>query len=433
MGAAEQTLIVLAVMAVLFVTEIIPLAITSLGGAITLGLMGIITPKVVFSGLSDSTVVLFAGMFVVGAALFYTGLAQKIGETVVSHAGTSENGLMLAIMLVTATMSAFLSNTGTTAALLPVVVGICAVAKIPASRQLMPLAFAAGIGGIITMVGTPPNIIVSGTLSKFGIEPFGFFEFAWIGIPLTIATIVFMMLIGKHLLPKHEIADAGEVEQEVAAEDISNDPKKQLFSGIILLGVIIAMILGQPLKDNFGINLPLSMVAVIGAMLCVLTGCLNEKQAYTSIDWVTIFLFAGMMPVATALDQSGAGKMIANAVIGVMGDNPSPYFATGVLFALSCIMTQFMSNTASCALLAPIGISIAQGMGADPHAVLMAIGVAASCAFGTPVGTPPNTLVLGPGQYKYTDYVKAGVPLILVCFVVSLIIIPMVWPFFPGK
>lgn len=433
MGAAEQTLIVLAVMAVLFVTEIIPLAITSLGGAITLGLMGIITPKVVFSGLSDSTVVLFAGMFVVGAALFYTGLAQKIGETVVSHAGTSENGLMLAIMIVTATMSAFLSNTGTTAALLPVVVGICAVAKIPASRQLMPLAFAAGIGGIITMVGTPPNIIVSGTLSKFGIAPFGFFEFAWIGIPLTIATIAFMMLIGKHLLPKHEITDAGDVEQEVAAEDISNDPKKQLFSGLILLGVIIAMILGDPLKTHFGINLPLSIVAVIGAMLCVLTGCLNEKQAYTSIDWVTIFLFAGMMPVATALDQSGAGKMIANAVIGVMGDNPSPYFATGVLFALSCIMTQFMSNTASCALLAPIGISIAQGMGADPHAVLMAIGVAASCAFGTPVGTPPNTLVLGPGQYKFTDYVKAGVPLILVCFVVSLIIIPMVWPFFPGK
>ena len=433
MGAAEQTLIVLAVMAVLFVTEIIPLAITSLGGAIALGLMGIITPKVVFSGLSDSTVVLFAGMFVVGAALFYTGLAQKIGETVVSHAGTSENGLMLAIMVVTATMSAFLSNTGTTAALLPVVVGICAVAKIPASRQLMPLAFAAGIGGIITMVGTPPNIIVSGTLTKFGEQPFGFFEFAWIGIPLTVATIAFMMLIGKHLLPKHEIQDAGDVEQEVAAEDISNDPKKQLYSGLILLGVIIAMILGDPLKTYVGINLPLSMVAVIGAMLCVLTGCLNEKQAYTSIDWVTIFLFAGMMPVATALDQSGAGKMIANAVIGIMGSDPSPYFATAVLFALSCVMTQFMSNTASCALLAPIGISIAQGMGADPHAVLMAIGVAASCAFGTPVGTPPNTLVLGPGQYKFTDYVKAGVPLILVCFVVSLIIIPMVWPFFPGK
>lgn len=432
MDAAVQTLIVLAVMAVFFVTEIIPLAITSLGGAIALALMGIISSKEAFSGLSDSTVVLFAGMFVVGGALFYTGLAQKIGETVVSKAGTSENGLMFAIMAVTAVMSAFLSNTGTAAALLPVVVGICAVAKIPASRQLMPLAFAAGIGGIITMVGTPPNIIVNGALSKAGIEPFGFFEFAWIGIPLTVATIVFMMLVGKHLLPKHEITDAGDVEQEVAAEDISNDPKKQLYSGLILLTVIVLMILGDPLK-SIGINLPLSLVAVMGALACVLTGCLEEKQAYTSIDWVTIFLFAGMMPVAGAMDKSGAGQLIADSVLGVMGSDPSPYFATAVLFLLSCVMTQFMSNTASCALLAPIGIAIAKGMGADPHAVLMAIGVAASCAFGTPVGTPPNTLVLGPGQYKFMDYVKAGVPLIVVCFIVSILIIPMVWPFFPGK
>ncbi|MBK7922007.1 MAG: SLC13/DASS family transporter [Veillonella sp.] len=433
MSPAVQTLIVLAIMAVFFVTEIIPLAITSLGGAIALALMGIISSKEAFSGLSDSTVVLFAGMFVVGGALFYTGLAQKIGETVVSKAGTSENGLMFAIMAVTATMSAFLSNTGTAAALLPVVVGICAVAKIPASRQLMPLAFAAGIGGIITMVGTPPNIIVNGALNKAGITPFGFFEFAWIGIPLTIATILFMMTIGKRFLPNHIIEDVGEVEQEVSADKVSNDPKKQLYSGLILGGVIVLMILGDTLKSNFGINLPLSLVAVVGAMLCVLTGCLGEKQAYTSIDWVTIFLFAGMMPVAGAMDKSGAGQLIANAVLGIMGSDPSPYFATAVLFILSCVMTQFMSNTASCALLAPIGIAIAKGMGADPHAVLMAIGVAASCAFGTPVGTPPNTLVLGPGQYKFMDYVKAGVPLIIVCFIVSILIIPMVWPFFPGK
>ena len=433
MSPAVQTLIVLAIMAVFFVTEIIPLAITSLGGAIALALMGIISSQEAFSGLSDSTVVLFAGMFVVGGALFYTGLAQKIGEAVVSKAGTSENGLMFAIMAVTATMSAFLSNTGTAAALLPVVVGICAVAKIPASRQLMPLAFAAGIGGIITMVGTPPNIIVNGALNKAGITPFGFFEFAWIGIPLTIATILFMMTIGKRFLPNHIIEDVGEVEQEVSAGEVSNDPKKQLYSGLILGGVIVLMILGDTLKSNFGINLPLSLVAVVGAMLCVLTGCLGEKQAYTSIDWVTIFLFAGMMPVAGAMDKSGAGQLIANAVLGIMGSDPSPYFATAVLFILSCVMTQFMSNTASCALLAPIGIAIAKGMGADPHAVLMAIGVAASCAFGTPVGTPPNTLVLGPGQYKFMDYVKAGVPLIIVCFIVSILIIPMVWPFFPGK
>ena len=419
MDPAVLTLSVLGVMAILFVTEIIPLAITSLSGAIALGLLGVISPKTVFSGLSDTTVVLFAGMFVIGGAMFYTGLAQTIGTAVVKRAGTSENGLMFAVMVVTAGMSSVLSNTGTAAALLPVVLGICAVAKIPASRQLMPMAFAAGIGGIITMVGTPPNIIANGALKAAGIREFGFFEFAWIGIPLTVATIAFMMFIGKRFLPSHMLSTDVEVEQEV--DEVSNDPKKQIFSGVILIAVVVVMALNL---------MPLHIAAVIGAILCVLTGCLKEKQAYTSIDWVTIFLFAGMMPVATAMDESGAGKMIADGVIALMGSDPSPYTATAILFLLACILTQFMSNTASCALLAPIAIAIAKGMGASPHAVMMAIAVAASCAFATPVGTPPNTLVLGPGEYCFMDYVKAGIPLIIVCFIVSLIVIPIVWPFF---
>ncbi len=419
MDPAVLTLSVLGVMAILFVTEIIPLAITSLSGAIALGLLGVISPKTVFSGLSDTTVVLFAGMFVIGGAMFYTGLAQTIGTAVVKRAGTSENGLMFAVMVVTAGMSSVLSNTGTAAALLPVVLGICAVAKIPASRQLMPMAFAAGIGGIITMVGTPPNIIANGALKAAGVREFGFFEFAWIGIPLTVATIAFMMFIGKRFLPSHMLSTDVEVEQEV--DEVSNDPKKQIFSGVILIAVVVVMALNL---------MPLHIAAVIGAILCVLTGCLKEKQAYTSIDWVTIFLFAGMMPVATAMDKSGAGKMIADGVIALMGSDPSPYTATAILFLLSCILTQFMSNTAACALLAPIAIAIAKGMGASPHAVMMAIAVAASCAFATPVGTPPNTLVLGPGEYCFMDYVKAGIPLIIVCFIVSLIVIPIVWPFF---
>ena len=419
MDPAVLTLSVLGVMTILFVTEIIPLAITSLSGAIALGLLGVISPKTVFSGLSDTTVVLFAGMFVIGGAMFYTGLAQTIGTAVVKRAGTSENGLMFAVMVVTAGMSSVLSNTGTAAALLPVVLGICAVAKIPASRQLMPMAFAAGIGGIITMVGTPPNIIANGALKAAGIREFGFFEFAWIGIPLTVATIAFMMFIGKRFLPSHMLSTDVEVEQEV--DEVSNDPKKQIFSGVILIAVVVVMALDL---------MPLHIAAVIGAILCVLTGCLKEKQAYTSIDWVTIFLFAGMMPVATAMDKSGAGKMIADGVIALMGSDPSPYTATAILFLLSCILTQFMSNTAACALLAPIAIAIAKGMGASPHAVMMAITVAASCAFATPVGTPPNTLVLGPGEYCFMDYVKAGIPLIIVCFIVSLIVIPIVWPFF---
>ena len=423
MSPAIQTLIVLAIVALLFVTELIPLAVTSMGGAIACGLIGVIPIKTVFSGLSNSTVVLFAGMFVISSAMFHTGLAQLIGERVVRLVGTGENSLMFGVMAIGAIMSSVSSNSGTCAALMPVIMGICSAAKISPQRQMMPLAFGCGIGGIITLVGTPPNIIASGALQQAGLKPFGFFEFAWIGVPLTITAIIYMMLIGKRFLPSGEVSNL-EIDEDAAAEAkaSSNDPKKQWLVGLTLIAVIIAMATSI---------VPLQVASVTGALFLVITKCLTEQQAYRGIDWVTIFLFAGMMPVATAMDKSGAGKLIADAVVGVMGGSPSPLMVTGILFVLSCGLTQFMSNTASAALLCPIGISIAQNIGADPHAVLMAIAVAASCAFATPVGTPPNTLVLGPGGYHFKDYIIAGTPLIVVCLIVSLIIIPIVWPFFP--
>ena len=423
MSPAVKCLIMLAVIALFFVTELIPLAVTAMGGAIACGLLGFIPAKQVFSGLSNSTVVLFAGMFVVGASMFYTGLAQKIGGVVVSMVGTGENSLMFGLMTVGTVLSAFLSNTGTAACLLPVALGICASAKIPASRQLMPLAFACGWGGIITMVGTPPNIIANGALQAAGIQDsFGFFEYAWIGIPVSIAGMLYMMFVGKYLLPKADLDADQEIEQEVEANEVS--ASKQVVSGAILLVVVLVMAIGIK-------GITLEMAAIVGAIVCVLTGCLTEKQAYASIDWVTIFLFAGMMPVSKAMDVTGAGKLIADWTVGLMGGSPSPLVVTAVLFLLSCTLTQFMSNTASAALLCPIGIAISKNLGADPKAVLMAIAVAASCAFASPVGTPPNTLVLGPGGYKFMDYVKAGTGLVIVCFAVSLVVIPMVWPFFP--
>ena len=429
MSQAVKCLILLVVVAVCFITEIIPLAVTSMLGAVACGLLGFIPVKQVFSGLSDSTVVLFAGMFIVGAAMFYTGLAQNIGNTVVKFCGHGENSLMFGIMLVGTALSSVLSNTGTCACLLPVALGICAAAKIPASRQLMPLAFACGWGGIITMVGTPPNTIATGFLNQ-AIEsgkvvsvPFGFFEWALIGIPVSLAGMAYMMFVGKHFLPKADLDADQEIEQEIEANQTSST--KQMISAAVLLAAAIAMAFGKQL------GIALEIAAIVGAIVCVLTGCLSEKQAYASIDWVTIFLFAGMMPVSKALDKTGAGKLIAEYAVNAMGGSPAPIICTIVLFILSCGLTQFMSNTASAALLCPIGIEIAAKLGADPKAVLAAIAVAASCAFATPVGTPPNTLVLGPGGYHFIDYVKAGVPLVLVSFVVTVALLPMIWPFFP--
>lgn len=422
MTPAIKCLILLAIVALLFVTEIIPLAMTAIGASVACCALGLVPENQIFLGLADSTVVLFGGMFVVGAAMFYTGLAQKIGGGVVRMFGKGENSLMFGIMIIAALMSAVLSNTGTTACLIPVVMGICANAKISASRELMPLAFAAGLGGTITLIGTPPNILANVALKAAGMPElqFGFFEYAWIGIPITIAGIVYMMFIGKYLLPK----DSGTLNLEIDEEILENETstQKQIICGIIMVGVIGSMATGI---------VPLEIAAVVGAVIAVLTGCLTEKQAYNSIDWVTVFLFAGMIPVATAMNTSGAGKLIAEATVKMLGGDPSPYMVTAVLFGLAVVLTQFMSNTASKALLCPVGIALSAQMGASPKAVLMAILIASSCAFASPVGTPPNTLVLGPGGYKFMDYLKAGTGLVAVCLIVSIIVIPIVWPFFP--
>lgn len=428
MSKAVQCLIVLAVVAICFVTEIIPLAVTAMAGATACGVLGFVPVKTTYNGLANSTVVLFAAMFVLSSAMFKTGLAQKVGIAVVNAVGSGENSLMIGVMAITSLLSAVCSNTGTAAALLPVVVGICETSGLSKKRQLMAMAFAAGAGGIITLIGTPPNIIASGALGAAGMKEFGFFEFAWIGIPLAAATIVYMALIGKRFFPARDenVGEAGALDDEFAAEAKADDedPKKQALVGFMMIAVVVVMALN--LKA-----LPLHVAATIGALLLVILKVVSVQDAYSGIDWTTIFLFAGMMTVASAMDKTGAGKLVADQVVGVLGGSPSPIFVTAVLFTLSCVLTQFMSNTASAALLCPIGISIAQSIGADPHAVLMAIAVAASCAYATPVGTPPNTLVLTPGGFAFMDYMKAGIPLIVVSFVVSLIVIPMVWPFFP--
>ena len=425
MDPAVKCLCLLAVVAVLFVTEKLPLAVTSVFAAIFCWLLGLVPIEQVFLGLADSTVVLFGGMFVVGAAMFYTGLAQDIGGQIVKLFGTGEIKLMVGIMIIAAVMSAFLSNTGTTACLIPVVIGICKEAHIPVSREMMPLAFAAGLGGTCTLIGTPPNIIANVALKAAGMGDlqFGFFEYSWVGVPITVAGILYMIFIGRHLLPKTNADDfnVDEVEQEIEANETSKT--KKTICGLIMLGVIITMATGI---------VPLEIAAVIGALLCVITGCLSERQAYDSIDWVTIFLFAGMIPVASAMNTSGAGKLIAEYTVAALGGNPSPYVITAVLFILAVVLTQFMSNTASKALLCPVGIALAAQVGASPRAVLMAILIASSCAFASPVGTPPNTLVLGPGKYSFMDFVKCGTGLVAICLVVSIAVIPVIWPFFPN-
>lgn len=421
MSQAAITLLFLAFAVVMFVIEKLPLGVTSMIVCIGLVVTGVLDVGTAFAGFIDSNVILFVAMFIVGGALFETGMANKIGSLVTRFAKT-ERMLIVAIMVIVGMMSGVLSNTGTAAVLIPVVVGIAAKSGYRRSRLLMPLVFAAAMGGNLSLIGAPGNMIAQSALEKMGLE-FGFFEYAIVGLPLLIAGILFYATVGYKLLPNHDPQDQEDFYTE---KDFGQVPKwKQWMSLIILILTLLAMIF----EDQIGIKLCIS--GGIGALLLILTGVISEKEALKSIDLKTIFLFGGTLSLAAALEETGAGAMIADKVIGALGASPSPHMLTFVVFLLCCIMTNFMSNTATTALMVPICLSIAQGMGADPRAVLMACVIGGSCAYATPIGMPANTMVVGIGGYRFMDYVKAGLPLIFIATIVSMIILPVAFPFFP--
>lgn len=422
MSPTTITLIFLAFAVVMFVTEKIPLAVTSMIVCIGLVITGVLNVNDAFSGFINSNVILFVAMFIVGGALFETGMANEIGSLVTKFA-KSERGLIVAIMVIVGVMSGFLSNTGTAAVLIPVVIGIAAKSGYKRSRLLMPLVFAAAMGGNLSLIGASGNMIAQSALEPLGLS-FGFFEYAVVGLPILIAGILFYATIGFRILPNHDTEEDDSIFDET--QDFGSVPK---WKKVLSLVILIATLMGMIFEEQIGVKL--CITGCVGALLLILTGVISEKDALKSIDLKTIFLFGGTLSLAKALEVTGAGELIADKVIGALGDHPSPVFFTLVVFLLCCVMTNFMSNTATTALMAPICLSIAQGMGADPRAVLMACVIGGSCAYVTPIGMPANTMVVGAGNYKFIDYAKSGLPLIVIATVISMIILPIAFPFYP--
>lgn len=422
MSPTTITLIFLAFAVVMFVTEKIPLAVTSMIVCIGLVITGVLNVNDAFSGFINSNVILFVAMFIVGGALFETGMANEIGSLVTKFA-KSERGLIVAIMVIVGVMSGFLSNTGTAAVLIPVVIGIAAKSGYKRSRLLMPLVFAAAMGGNLSLIGAPGNMIAQSALEPLGLS-FGFFEYAVVGLPILIAGILFYATIGFRILPNHDTEEDDSIFDET--QDFGSVPK---WKKVLSLVILIATLMGMIFEEQIGVKL--CITGCVGALLLILTGVISEKDALKSIDLKTIFLFGGTLSLAKALEVTGAGELIADKVIEALGDHPSPVFFTLVVFLLCCVMTNFMSNTATTALMAPICLSIAQGMGADPRAVLMACVIGGSCAYVTPIGMPANTMVVGAGNYKFIDYAKSGLPLIVIATVISMIILPIAFPFYP--
>lgn len=419
MSPSTITLIFLAFAIVSFVLEKIPLGLTATIVAIGLNLTGVLDNSATFAGYVNSNVILCVGMFVVGQALFETGMANKIGGLVTRFAKT-ERMLIVSVMVIVGIMSGFLSNTGTAAVLIPVVCGIADESGYSRSRLLMPLVFAAALGGNLSIIGAPGNLMGVNALQEMGMET-SFFMYAPVGIPMLVAGILYFAFIGYRFLP--DGSHGGEAVE--AQKDYSDVPQwKQIVSLVVLVVVILAMIF----EKQIGVKIQIS--ACVGAIILILTGVISEREALKSIDLKVVLLFGGSLALAKALETTGAGSLIADAIVGALGSNPNPMILLLVVFVVGCALTNFMSNTATTALMVPIATSLAQSLGADPRSMIIATVIACSCAYATPIGMPANTMVVGLGGYKFNDYVKAGLPLIAVSFIICIVLLPILFPFY---
>ena len=609
------TLIILLVSSFFFMSGKVRSDLVAMCALVLLVLFGIL------SGFSDKVVVMMIGLFVVGGAIFQTGLAKMMSSKILRLAGNSEVKLLILVMLVTAFIGAFVSNTGTVALMMPIVVSMAMSGSINSSRLLMPMAFASSMGGMMTLIGTPPNLIIDGELVKNGYDKLTFFSFTPVGlvcllvgllvlIPITkvflsqkgegksdkakrgkslndlvgeyqLSQNLYRVLVGDHTLFKgqtlkeinlsqryhisvleirrkptsnnpffktgaQEVVNAdtvvyegdilylrGDFEaiEQMNAENnlnfldthhpeqrLSNElrfhdigiaevlimPASKLVNtpisesklrehyGLNILGIqrkdtyilknlkdekmhagdillvqgtwehIAKMdaersqlvVLGQPLAEASKVTLThkapitaLIMIAMVMAMmfdfipiapvtavliaslLMVITGALrNIEAAYKTINWESIVLIAGMLPMALALEKTGVSALVSNALVSSLGDK-SPYILLAGVYFTTSLMTMFISNTATAVLLAPIAMKTALSLGLQPQAFLFAVAVGASMCFASPFSTPPNALVMSAGRYTFMDYVKVGLPLQIIMGIVMIFVLPLLFPF----
>jgi len=423
MTPAAITLVVFAIALALFIADFLPMGLLVFSVPLALYFTGIIEAKEIFAPLVGQSIVLVVAMSVIGAALFKTGMAEKIGSVLFRFC-PGERSLILLVMLFSGTVSAFVSNTGTVAILIPIVMGVAAAKHVRPSRLLIPLTAGATIGGNISVIGSPGNLIAKETIEKFseGAMSVTFFEYARIGIPLLLVAAVFYALFGPKLLPAKESPEAAKYTPK---EELRTDARGWLTLGILLLtvGTMIA-------ADHFRFLPPMHITACVGAIAVVLFRIISQKEAFAAFDLQAVFLLSFMTPLGSAMMKTGAAQQISDAVISVAGGH-GPLVLMAILWLTVWGLTQVMSNTATCALFCPIGWSIAKTLGADPRAVVIAVLIASSVAVCTPLAIPANAMILEPGNLRFKDFLKPGLALSAVAFVLSMILLPVLYPFFP--
>jgi len=417
MSQAVIALIIIAVMIVLFISEKFPIVVTAIAASIAFYATGLIKLGDIFSGYNSTTIVLLCGMMVVGASLFHSGITDLIGEKMVKITGKNERNIILVTLIVSCLLSSVCSNIGVMTAMAPLVTAMCIAAGFGPSRSLLALLFGAQFGGFVTLVGVGSNATANEVMAQNGLNPFGFFSITPFGIGVCILGTLYFVLLGRKLIP-----DTGYVPEFAQTEKKPLDKRKAIISVVTLFAVLVVIAIAPK-------AFPMHLAAVCGALIILATRCMNLKDAIKAIDWNCMLLVGSLSAISLGVKNSGAGDMVANGILKILGDNPSPFLVTTVIFFAAALLTQFMSNIPSIMLFLPIGVSIAQKIGVNPYPIAMTITLAGAASYATPFAAPQNMMTVGWTHYKFVDFIKIGLPMLLITYIAVVGLIPIFLPY----
>lgn len=417
-------LIITVLVIISFSVQVIPLPLTAMLGALAMVVFGIIEPADAISAFGSDTVMMVAGVIIIGNAIFETGLAEKLGASILNLPiiGGKEKRLLLIVMIIITVLSAFVSNTAAVAMFLPLVASIAQSSngKIKKKNCYMAMGIASVVGGFCTQSGSTPQMVAQEILLETdGLRGLTFFELTKIGVLIAIVMFIYFLTVGYRLQERcfnfPEVPNTSTTQQTV-----SQSTWKQVVSGLILVGCVIGFISGVL---SFGI------ISLLSACACILTGCISQKRVFETMDWSTIIVLGGSIGFANGMEESGAVNLIGDALVNSFGQNGGNVLLVfGMIILLTALLSNVMSNTATVAVLAPLGIDVALKMGADPITFVIGIIIASNLAFATPIGTPPMTMVL-IGGYRFSDYVKVGGLFNIIAVVVTIFAVPLLYGF----
>jgi anion transporter len=402
----------------LFIWDKLPMATTAIIGCVAMVILGVCDFKTAFGQFASSTVILTIGVMIIGAAISETGLAATIGRWIVRVSKGSETKLIIGTYLVSAVMSAFLTNSAVLAIFIPIIMGLSLSNKaIKAKNLIMPIAYGCVIGGASTLVGSTQQMTAQGLLEEAGLRTFKTFDFTLVGGVLVLLGLLYCLFIGRRRGEKIWGNREDDSEYELKPDETKYSKVKMIVMAVIFAATVVLYITEW---------LPLAVTSTSAALLCIVTGCITQKKAISSVNWNIVGRLAGCLGLAKALEAAGGTALISQGFKALVGDSVNPFLLFCILVLLVQVTSQFISNSTAILIVLPIIVTIAPEMGLNTYAYALGITLASGVALSCPLASSTLGMSMSVG-YKFNDYFKYSIFFDILAYLTIILMVPAIY------